>query len=552
DLTVENECLRQVFEQMEEKLRTMMQEKQNTQNATAAEWITTKLTELSKKYRDQTTEIETSKTKCKNLEATLIIKDNEMERQKTELQQILICEMHKDSSDKNNLLCREVGENISISTLSSIPGWRGRAEQIRNLQQKLVELQTKLSENEKSQKELFSASLDRQNLTCLRNAEKERRQQIENTAKELRQAEVALETSKRKLDASKARIKVLEQELSIAKASITTLNEKRSRDDRLIDALNYLPIYSVTKRFVFSMCICIIHIQGIPKGRLKISEVRYQDREVEVRNKEHMIERESANIKNELRATQLHVDRLRRRLEEREIEIDKLRNGILSDESFTCRTSIHRNFRPIEGQQISPVVSPRSLDEPNEYVTLALAAEAERVRLLELITLLNQRLDKERNETDSLAKSLRKEKNKCAKLESKLRDSEKERVGLTKVDTRYKAKSCIKSMLTLRAEEGITHPEEVRYKIELLEEECLTLKARLDTVQQDKASDLIMYKRMLDQARKTFKDACRGHRTAVFFLLYSIVEWPKGSANESWHELVVEQLCLQCNQMAAR
>ncbi|XP_018407569.1 PREDICTED: coiled-coil domain-containing protein 18-like [Cyphomyrmex costatus] len=509
DLTVENECLRQVFEQMEEKLRTMMQEKQNTQNATAAEWITTKLTELSKKYRDQTTEIETSKTKCKNLEATLIIKDNEMERQKTELQQILICDeeqikclknklqriqaklcesrntcavLKQDINKAQKLLCREVGENISISTLSSIPGWRGRAEQIRNLQQKLVELQTKLSENEKSQKELFSASLDRQNLTCLRNAEKERRQQIENTAKELRQAEVALETSKRKLDASKARIKVLEQELSIAKASITTLNEKRSRDDRLIDALN---------------------------GRLKISEVRYQDREVEVRNKEHMIERESANIKNELRATQLHVDRLRRRLEEREIEIDKLRNGILSDESFTCRTSIHRNFRPIEGQQISPVVSPRSLDEPNEYVTLALAAEAERVRLLELITLLNQRLDKERNETDSLAKSLRKEKNKCAKLESKLRDSEKERVGLTKVDTRYKAKSCIKSMLTLRAEEGITHPEEVRYKIELLEEECLTLKARLDTVQQDKASDLIMYKRMLDQARKTFKDACR-------------------------------------------
>jgi len=47
------------------------------------------------------------------------------------------------------------------------------------------------------------------------------------------------------------------------------------------------------------------------------------------------------------------------------------------------------------------------------------------------------------------------------------------------------------------------------HRIELLEEECLALKTRLDTVQQDKASDLTMYKRMLDQARKTFKDACR-------------------------------------------
>lgn len=56
--------------------------------------------------------------------------------------------------------------------------------------------------------------------------------------KELRQAEVALETSKRKLDASKARIKVLEQELSVAKENVAVLNEKRSHDDRLIDTFN--------------------------------------------------------------------------------------------------------------------------------------------------------------------------------------------------------------------------------------------------------------------------------------------------------------------------
>ncbi|XP_071575219.1 uncharacterized protein [Temnothorax nylanderi] len=517
DLTAENECLRRAFEQTEEKLRKLSREKQNSQNATTAESATAKLIELSKKCRDRTAEVEALKTKCKNLEATLVIKDDELGRQRTELQQILKSEVRKDSGDskgdeerfrclKNKLqrvqaklcesrntcaslrqeinkaqklLCSEVGENVSIRALSSAPGgWRGRAEQIRNLQQKLAELQTRLSENERSQKE----SCDRQNLAYLRNVEKERRQQIENTAKELRQAEVALEALKRKLDASKARIKILEQELSIAKGNIAMLNEKRSHDDRLIDALN---------------------------ERLKISEARYQDHEMEVQNREHKIERENANIKNELRATQLHVDRLRRRLEEREIEIDKLRNGILSDESLKCRISLYPDFRLTEERQISPAVSPRSLGEPNEYVTLALAAEAERVRLLELVTLLNQRLDKERNEADALAELLRKEKSKCAKLELKLRDSEKERVGLAKVDTRYRARSCAKSMSSLRTEEETTNPDEVRYKIELLEEECLALKARLDTVQQDKASDLAMYKRMLDQARKTFKDACR-------------------------------------------
>ncbi|XP_067205747.1 coiled-coil domain-containing protein 13 isoform X2 [Linepithema humile] len=538
DLTAENKCLRQAFEQAEEKLRELSQEKLNLQNTIRkpTELVTTKLTELSKKYRDRTAEMEAVKTKCRNLEATLVIKDNELERQRVELQQILKSETRKNSNNKDEnqdnigeknpsgkndeerikclknklqrvqaklcesrntcaslrqdinkaqkLLCSEVGENVSITTLSSVPGgWRGRAEQIRNLQQKVAELQIKLSEDEKSQKEPSD-----QHLTNLRIIEKERRKQIENTAKELRQTEVALETSKRKLDASKARVQVLEHELSVVKGNIVMLNEKRSHDDRLIDALN---------------------------GRLKMAEERHQEREIEVQNREHKIERESMNIKNELRATQLHVDRLRRRLEEREIEIDKLRNDITSDEPLKCRASFRSDVRSSEEHQISLPTSPRSLGEPNEYVTLALAAEAERVRLLELVTVLNQRLDKERNESDSLAELLHKEKSKCVKLESKLRNLEKERVGLAKVDSRYRAKSCVRSMSSLRTNEQSTNPEEVRFKIELLEEECLALKTRLNTVQQDKACDLAMYKRMLDQARKTFKDACRNKPLAA-------------------------------------
>lgn len=80
------------------------------------------------------------------------------------------------------------------------------------------------------------------------------------------------------------------------------------------------------------------------------------------------------------------------------------RNGIISNASSRCQ-SLCADYRPTEGHQTSPPVSPRSLGEPNEYVTLAVAAEGERVRLLELVTLLNQRLDKERNEANALAVS---------------------------------------------------------------------------------------------------------------------------------------------------
>lgn len=67
---------------------------------------------------------------------------------------------------------------------------------------------------------------------------------------------------------------------------------------------------------------------------MKIAEDRYQDRELDMQNREHKIERENANIKNQLQAAQLHIDRLRGRLQEREIEIDKLRSVRTNHEMY--------------------------------------------------------------------------------------------------------------------------------------------------------------------------------------------------------------------------
>lgn len=92
--------MRRAFEETEEKLRQLSQEKQNSQNATTAEKGSTanKLTELNKKYRNQTAEIEVLKTRCKNLEDTLVLKKDELERQRIELRRILKTEARKNSS----------------------------------------------------------------------------------------------------------------------------------------------------------------------------------------------------------------------------------------------------------------------------------------------------------------------------------------------------------------------------------------------------------------------------------------------------------------------
>ncbi|XP_014611853.1 PREDICTED: coiled-coil domain-containing protein 13-like, partial [Polistes canadensis] len=398
--------------------------------------------------------------------------------------------LKQEFNKAQKLLCREVGDNVTVTGLSSqLGGWRGRAEQIRILQQKIVELQNKLLEYDGTLKGSF-VSLERKNLANLRNADKERRKQIENSAKELRQAEVALETYKRKLEASKARIKVLENELNVTKANVAVLNEKRSHDDHLIETLN---------------------------NRLKSIENKYQEREIDIKNNEDKIERECINVKNDLQAAQIQIDRLTRKLDEREIEIDKLRNGLMIPEDQKPQRVIpHTEERNVvNNYHRSPPNTIKNLNEPNEYVTIAIAAEAERERLLELVIVLNRRLDKERNDANSLTESLRNERYKLAKLESKLRKLENERAGISKVDSGFYRIKNFRSISGSKTNEEFANAEQIRFKLELLEEECLTLKARLNTVQQDKASDLETYKRMLDQARKTFQEACKNKQTTT-------------------------------------
>lgn len=79
-------------------------------------------------------------------------------------------------------------------------------------------------------------------------------------------------------------------------------------------------------------------------------------------------------------------------------------------------------------------------------------------------------------------------------------------MGTVKIDTGYKARLLPRS---LKANDELIDVEQARFKMELLQEECLVLKVRLDTVQQEKVSDLATYKQMLDQVRKTFQDACK-------------------------------------------
>ncbi|XP_068261214.1 coiled-coil domain-containing protein 13 isoform X2 [Nyctibius grandis] len=148
------------------------------------------------------------------------------------------------------LLANEVGEDVNIqSLLTNSSSWRGRAQQILVLQSKVRELENLLGQNKTRTSlseidEEFLALTDPRKLSAqekallkIRSLEKEKKEALEKLTGEHDALQKNHEEVKKKLDASKARNKVLCSEVKTLKGQITTLLEKGKHDDELIDAL---------------------------------------------------------------------------------------------------------------------------------------------------------------------------------------------------------------------------------------------------------------------------------------------------------------------------
>nr|XP_023963184.1 coiled-coil domain-containing protein 13 isoform X4 [Chrysemys picta bellii] len=123
------------------------------------------------------------------------------------------------------LLASEVGEDVNIQNLLTISGsWRGRAQQILVLQGKLRELENQLGQG-KSRASVSNAdeemlaltdpqklSAQEKNLLRIRSLEKEKKEALEKLSGEHNTLQKDHEDVKKKLDASKARNKVLSNE----------------------------------------------------------------------------------------------------------------------------------------------------------------------------------------------------------------------------------------------------------------------------------------------------------------------------------------------------
>ncbi|XP_014230666.1 coiled-coil domain-containing protein 13-like [Trichogramma pretiosum] len=442
--------------------------------------------DIQKKRKSRSVETQIGDEGILNFEAQLSTKDEQIKTLTERLHQTksklyesknAYTALKQDFNKAQKLLCSEVGENVSVASLSSQAnaGWRGRAEQIRQLQQKVSELQMKLPASELGPKR----SLVLRRNSASRLPDREKKQQIENLTHELKEMENALNNAKKKLEISRARVAVLESETNSTKRAMSALSAKSNHDDQLIEAL---------------------------QEELKQVKLKSQERETIAAHQTDKHKREVVLVQSELEASHLHLNSLRRQMEAKERELEQLRcksgsQSLARSEqalATTCRTS------PVESARSSTVV------DTNECLAISIAAEAERERLLELVTVLNRRLDREKNDYEQLNESFKREREKSAKLNAKLQKLELERVGLARVNS-YRSKAPrICSAAPDGSSKDDVDPEEMRLKYELLQEECLTLKTRLATLRKDKSADLLTFRRTLDQTRKIFKDAYRG------------------------------------------
>ncbi|XP_046979328.1 coiled-coil domain-containing protein 13-like [Schistocerca americana] len=291
-------------------------------------------------------------------------------------------QLRRDLQLAQRALANEVGEAVAVSQLGS---FRGRAQQILQLQRRVAELQDRLSQQQQPGQAASSSGdhgVSPAQSQLLQQMEKERRAAHEQTVASLRETQLQLEDSRRRLEGQRARTKVLEAELRDLKQKMTVLLEKGEHDNQLVAALT---------------------------AQLRSAEEAAEDKRAllsveaeRMRERGRQLEDDLAALRAQLTTQTAQLAQKDRLVEQLQLRLDQLEQP------------------KVEG---SVCGSPRSA--PSEcgsgsYAPALQAAEAERRRLLELVAVLHTRMDEREQAAAQADARWRQERARAAQLQTKL------------------------------------------------------------------------------------------------------------------------------------
>uniref|UniRef100_A0AC11DPP6 Coiled-coil domain containing 13 n=1 Tax=Ovis aries TaxID=9940 RepID=A0AC11DPP6_SHEEP len=549
----------------------------------AGDVIATKIVELSKKNRVLMAESEGAKTRVRQLSKRIQELEQEPENPEVKVLQDRLAATNLKMSDLRNqiqavkqelrmaqkVLTSEVGEDVNIQQLLSSPGtWRGRAQQILVLQSKVRELEKQLGQTRSRSEETASElsvypdprklSAQEKNLLRIRNLEREKQEGWEKLAAERDALQRELEELKKKFEGMRSRNKVLSSEVKTLRSQMGTLVEKGRHDDELIDAL--MDQLKQLQEILSSL--------SLQEEKTRVSQHRLdQQLNSEAQRSSSLVaqlramvaEREAKVRQLELEIGQLSVQYLRNKgVDEGSSgpEVSRASTKLPEDPGLTkppasagdhagrlgsSRSVTSLGHTLVESSLTWPSLpsphgaSPRFLDSPEqkgwqtqvtEFKALWQAAEVERDRLMEFVTVLQKRVEERNSKLLESEKRLQEERHRAVVLEQHLekmrlepgrmsasqRAAPRSKTGLPASNTRHHPSESERkdpSSAQLSSVPMESQMEELATRLAIQVEENEMLKAALGDALQGKEEDFRMYHEALDQVKGVFLQALR-------------------------------------------
>uniref|UniRef100_UPI00398F6052 coiled-coil domain-containing protein 13 isoform X3 n=1 Tax=Pristiophorus japonicus TaxID=55135 RepID=UPI00398F6052 len=480
----------------------------------------------------------------------------------------------------HKVLANEVGEEVNVQHLLNNKGtWRGRAQQILILQKKVRDLESQMglttqkgrsSELSVEEEMLGIPGLRRlsnqdRNAAYIRTLEKERKEALEKMTGDYERLKKDHEELKNKLDGTKARNKILSNELKTLKSHVVTLLEKGKHDDELVGALlkqqkqmmetvgrlgQHESKNKETKHNLSQHRNSDALKQDFLVGELKQMvtelEAKVKDLEEEIKQlllKQHQEKKLAADqtVVNfpEYRASSAQLDNFSGHSTQNPLTAD----GELSGRSLSARSVSAMGHTLIESAATRPpsanavrrCASENSIDakalqlQCTEYKAFYQAAEVERDKLTELVTILQKRLadsnDKileaeqklleQRRWSVTLEQQLGKAKLDVGKTHDAKKPANKNKACLTASTSRLYQNLCGGGDLSPGRPLAVAtdiQVEELHTRLAIQMDENEALKAALQSTLKAKEEDLKLYHDTMGQVKQVFLQALRQHK----------------------------------------